>query len=106
MFTKTADTHCVACGGVTVYFGARGAYHYVRCLACDTLQLSPMPTPEMLARAYAEDYLDSGHTDAEPEKCGRSQFAHHASVVRALRDYLPAGRVAEVGAGWGCLYRR
>ena len=69
----TSDTAaCAACGGATRELGWRGDYLYVRCGACGTAQLSPVPTPEELAHAYAHDYVTSGHYGDSPEEMARS----------------------------------
>jgi 2-polyprenyl-3-methyl-5-hydroxy-6-metoxy-1,4-benzoquinol methylase len=96
----------VACGGALSFFGTRGAYTYTRCVQCGTLQLSPFPTAEELARAYSEEYARSNHYGADGAAIFQSAAPFYRAVLGELqRASLPPGPILDVGCGWGGMCR-
>ena len=97
---------CVACGGTLLFFGTRGSYTYARCTGCGTLQLSPFPTAEQLARAYSEDYARSNHYGADGAAIFESAGPFYRAVLAELeRATLPPGPILDLGCGWGGMCR-
>jgi hypothetical protein len=98
-------TACVACGGPASYFGPRQGYTYVRCASCGSIQLTPIPGAEDLARAYRDDYARSGHIDRDPVAWTAAAGPHYSGVLRTLLAHGARGRVIDFGGGWGGLCR-
>jgi len=98
-----SDAACVACGGALSLFGWRAGYPYFRCASCGTLQLAPLPSKDELAQAYASTYASAAHIDADPEACRRLSRTYYRALLKVLKKRKVAGRVAEVGSGWGGL---
>ena len=104
--TPAESTSCVACGGALSFFGTRGAYTYARCVSCGTLQLSPFPTAEELARAYSEEYARSNHYGVDGAAIFESAGPFYRAVLDELqRSALPPGPILDVGCGWGGMCR-
>jgi SAM-dependent methyltransferase len=104
--TSVRPGSCVACGGTLHFFGTRDAYTYARCAGCGTLQLSPFPTAEQLARAYSEDYARSNHYGADGAAIFESAGPFYRAVLAELdRATLPAGPILDLGCGWGGMCR-
>lgn len=97
---------CIACGGELRFFGPRDAYAYFECTRCDTIQLTPVPSGEELARAYREDYARAEHITSDPQRSRASTRTLHDALVNALKRHGARGRVLDYGAGWGGLVLR
>lgn len=75
-------------------------------MQCGTLQLSPFPTAEELARAYSEDYARSNHYGADGAAIFESAAPFYRAVLDELRRAsLPPGPVLDAGCGWGGMCR-
>lgn len=100
---REIDAACAACKGSLHPFGKRLNYTYMRCGACGTIQLYPMPDRLEIARCYEEEYAASQHYEADPELCIKSARTYYQSIVQVLKDYEVRGPVLDYGAGWGGL---
>jgi SAM-dependent methyltransferase len=75
---------------------AREGYDYLRCDACGTISVAPLPTPDDL-RAY---YNTSYRVDPRGAENGsRRKWRRLIGEVR--RHGVPRGRVLEIGCSWG-----
>ncbi len=97
---------CIACGGGLRFFGPRAQYSYFECVQCGTIQLSPVPSGEELARAYREDYVHAEHITSDPQRSRTSTRTLHEALVKTLQRHGAQGRVLDYGAGWGGLVLR
>jgi SAM-dependent methyltransferase len=100
---------CLNCGSEdsTPYLNASDIFHqqhqYYKCDRCGLVFIFPLPSDDILARAYDTSYYGEGDT----EKFNSSlvvKFIDRMSKRRALRfaAYLPAGgRIMDVGCGNG-----
>jgi len=103
----TAEYRCAACLGTQgAFFGAREGYTYVRCNACGTLQLDPLPSAEFLARQYAEVYSQARHCDNDPDLRDRIARPYYDAIIDGVEAHGTGGRVLDYGAGWGGMMRR
>lgn len=99
---------CLSKDGVTVSKVNWEAYNgtVTKCLQCSTQYLSPLPTSEQLAKAYAEDYYGKG------ERKFRGPMYHILSRTKRrqanrLASYLKKGdRVLDLGCGDGLFLRQ
>jgi len=98
---------CIACGGSLKFFGTRVNYTYVRCLHCKTIQLSPFPTDEELAKAYSDEYAKSDHYGTnDPEAIFQLSSPFYQAVLHELKQSnLPKGSILDFGCGWGGMCR-
>ena len=76
---------------------------YYRCRACRTIQLAPLPGKEDLERAYAAEYARSKHIEPDADFYQGSSRHYFEAILSIVRRNVPAGRVSEIGAGWGVL---
>jgi SAM-dependent methyltransferase len=103
-------THCAACEcaelkpffvGSDWFLGAvdvEERFPYVRCAACGTVAAHPVPTPEILERAYANAYYPSGRAsllERVLEPVARREARRVVTAVPA------AGELLDVGCGPG-----
>jgi len=102
------EVDCPACGGTSrIHHWSKRGLDFVRCLDCRTAYGSPRPTPERLARYYAEaTYYDYWNRYIYPQ----SEAARRASIFRprvqrlvelVRRHHVSPGILVEVGAGSG-----
>lgn len=99
---------CPACGGDTPQY-AFGKYSlsYQRCTACETVYVSPRPTPELLERYYQTSqnyefwnrYIFPASEDARREKIFRPRAERIIDICE--RYQIEKGTLMEVGAGFG-----
>jgi len=96
---------CTICQGPLRLFGPRLEYEYHECLHCGSLQLWPMPTPETLQAAYAEQYADACHTQEfdDPEHWQHAGAPYRQNLIDALIRQHIHGPIIDFGAGWGHL---
>lgn len=94
---------CLACGGALRFFGKRRGYTYSICSGCATVQLSPVPTDDDLARSYRDEYAKAGHIARDPQASRLATKSLHASLVAGLQRHGAGRRVLDYGAGWGGL---
>jgi SAM-dependent methyltransferase len=83
-------------------YGAPGDYTWRRCDECGLVRIDPMPSPEVLARAYPPDY----HAYVPPSSAlSRSVMARTlAATAAAMVKRLPAGgTILDVGCSNGAL---
>lgn len=99
---------CPACGSKRFLKRfEKNSIDYVECLECETLYISPRPTPEMLERFYAtsENYAYwSKHVfpaseEARRQKIFRPRAERVADICR--RYDIPTDTLLDVGAGFG-----
>ena len=110
---------CLICGGARqtpLYDGVRdhyaidpNAYRFLRCSACGSASLDPLPAPERLAAAYGADYTFKPARAAglralvhglEWRLFSRPAYRRRLRLLRRLTG-LCSGRVLEVGCGSG-----
>jgi len=101
--TGSPAAGCVACNGDLTFFGSRRGYHYHRCRACRTIQLAPLPGKEDLEHAYAAEYARSKHIEPDADFYQHSSRHYFEAILSIVRRNVSAGRVSEIGAGWGVL---
>jgi SAM-dependent methyltransferase len=94
---------CVVCHGELTLFGPHSNYTYCRCPDCGTIQLSPMPDKEEMARAYETEYAEQ---KLDPEVWRRASRPYYDSIIRVLSDYRVKGLVVDYGAAKGHLVER
>lgn len=86
---------------------ANHGYRMVECLSCGLWYLNPMPSTEALATLYGSEYYESD----SPLQAGYADYEHMADDfretfrhrLRLVRDAVGAGRILDVGAGFGYL---
>ena len=107
--SQLMEIPCPACGSErrTAAFDKFG-FSYVSCRECDTLYLSPRPTPEMMAWFYENaESVKFWWKEFYPrtlEARRKKMFAPRAKLVEYWADHfnLPrSGVVADIGAGCG-----
>jgi 2-polyprenyl-3-methyl-5-hydroxy-6-metoxy-1,4-benzoquinol methylase len=83
---------------------AKGGFHIARCAACRLTQLDPLPPPEILDALYGHDYFENAanetgydaYLDQEEE-----YLATFEEDLRRISEFVSAGRVLDVGCGFG-----
>jgi SAM-dependent methyltransferase len=96
---------CILCGASGPFRprGAKEGYGIEECPACGLVQLVPTPTPETLRALYEDDsYFDgdgSGYSQYESQES--EYLATFREDVRRIAEFVPSGRVLEVGCGYG-----
>ncbi|MEV5961606.1 class I SAM-dependent methyltransferase [Kribbella sp. NPDC051952] len=97
---------CILCGETGAFRprGAKGGYSIEECPACGLVQLVPTPTAETLRALYEGDtYFDgeagTGYSEYEDQE--QEYLATFREDVRRIRQYIPSGRILEVGCGYG-----
>jgi 2-polyprenyl-3-methyl-5-hydroxy-6-metoxy-1,4-benzoquinol methylase len=87
--------------------GAKDGYGIEECPACGLVQLVPTPTPETLSALYEdESYFGgdgSGYSQYESQEL--EYLATFREDVRRIAEFVPSGRVLEVGCGYGYFLR-
>lgn len=98
-------TSCILCGA-TGPFRSRGSkegYGIEDCPACGLVQLVPTPTPETLRALYEDDSYfggeGSGYSQYESQEA--EYLATFREDVKRIAEFVPSGRVLEVGCGYG-----
>ncbi|NIK55044.1 class I SAM-dependent methyltransferase [Kribbella shirazensis] len=93
---------CAARGSLRRRFDKDG-YGIAECLTCGLVQLQPTPTPETLRALYETDsYFDgvgSGYSEYESQE--EEYLATFREDVRRIAEFVPSGKVLEVGCGYG-----
>lgn len=98
---------CVVCGARCAFLYRKFGYDVVRCERCGLGTVSPLPTPEELAKFYAETYYDSSsnwgyHTEyGELEPGLKRTYARILEKVERLRPGRRFERVLDVGCAYG-----
>lgn len=99
---------CPACGQDRTEFAfEKYRCQFVRCQACDTLYMSPRPTPALMEDYYAhsENYrLWAEHIFPESEASRREKLCRpmlQAIVQACQRHGVPTGHLLELGPGFG-----
>ncbi|MFI7060387.1 class I SAM-dependent methyltransferase [Kribbella sp. NPDC050124] len=97
---------CILCSATGPFRprGAKGGYEIQECAACGLVQLVPTPTPETLRALYeGSSYFDgdggSGYSEYESQE--GEYLATFREDVRRIAEFVPSGRVLEVGCGYG-----
>ncbi len=109
--TRKADfviVPCPACGSeCPIVEFTKHAFDYQRCRACDTLYLSPRPTPEILANYYqtSENYVYWNQVLFPASEAARREKIFRPRVERIVevceRFQVSQRLILEVGAGFG-----
>jgi SAM-dependent methyltransferase len=96
---------CIMCAAPGP-FGRRffkDGYGIAECLTCGLVQLQPTPTPETLRALYETDAYfggeGSGYSEYESQE--QEYLATFREDVRRIAEFLPSGKVLEVGCGYG-----
>jgi len=97
---------CILCGASGPYRrrGAKGGYGIEECPACGLVQLVPTPTPETLNALYEEESYFGGEGGAgysQYESQEAEYLATFREDVRRIAEFVPEGRILEVGCGYG-----
>jgi len=84
--------------------GKKGGYGIEECPSCGLVQLVPTPTPETLRALYEGDsYFDgeagTGYSEYEDQE--EEYLATFREDVRRIGEFIPSGRILEVGCGYG-----
>lgn len=97
---------CILCSATGPFRprGAKEGYEIKECAGCGLVQLVPTPTPETLRALYeGSSYFDgdggSGYSEYESQE--REYLATFRADVRRIAEFVPSGRVLEVGCGYG-----
>jgi len=101
-----SSTGCPICGcSVSIPAFIKSGYKIVRCTACSTLHVSPIPSDEVLQARYQDPSYFSG-----PEKQGYCNYAdmkkalvpHFKRRLRAINNYFPSrGHLLDFGCAAG-----
>lgn len=83
---------------------AKDGYGIEECPECGLVQLVPTPTPETLRALYEEESYfggegDSGYSQYESQET--EYLATFREDVRRIAEFVPQGRILEVGCGYG-----
>ena len=107
------STGCLHCGGdrfqLVYHLVDKGGVHIVACEACNLIQLEELPSEEELRELYAEGYFDGVGTDAGYEEYAGQEKEYLATFdddVQRIREFVPQGRILDVGCGYGYFVRR
>jgi SAM-dependent methyltransferase len=97
---------CILCGQTGSFRsrGEKGGYGIEECPACGLVQLVPTPTDETLRALYEGDaYFDgeagTGYSEYEDQE--EEYLATFREDVRRIGQFMPGGRILEVGCGYG-----
>lgn len=81
----------------------KDGYAIAECPTCGLVQLEPTPAPETLRALYETDsYFDgdgSGYSEYESQE--QEYLATFREDVRRIGQFVPSGKVLEVGCGYG-----
>lgn len=100
--------NCPACGSAEKRLALeKNGLRYDTCVRCETMYVNPRPTPEILAKCYAESevyaywnqYIFPASEEARRTKIFRPRAVHIAEICR--RHGSEMGALLEVGAGFG-----
>jgi 2-polyprenyl-3-methyl-5-hydroxy-6-metoxy-1,4-benzoquinol methylase len=100
-----SNASCILCAesGPFRPRGAKDGYGIEECPACGLVQLVPTPTPETLNALYeGESYFGgdgSGYSQYESQEL--EYLATFREDVRRIAEFVPSGRILEVGCGYG-----
>jgi SAM-dependent methyltransferase len=98
---------CISCGesGSFRRRYVKDDYGIEECPHCGLVQLVPTPSPETLAALYHDDSYfgggegNSGYSQYESQES--EYLATFREDVRRIGEFLPEGRILEVGCGYG-----
>ena len=77
-------------------------WRIVKCPECGLAYLNPRPTPAGLAELYSESYFDEGAIPIQPSREALEPYvAEQREKVVLLEEFLPKGRVLDVGCASG-----
>lgn len=102
------EVHCPACNSASATFAlSKYDMHYQQCSSCNTLYMSPRPSPEIMADYYtnSENYQYwSKYIFPATEATRREKL--HTIRLKRIQDYceqysVPQGMLLEVGPGFG-----
>ncbi|MFG1818527.1 class I SAM-dependent methyltransferase [Kribbella sp. NPDC049174] len=101
-----ANGTCILCAqsGPFRPRGAKDGYGIEECPACGLVQLVPTPTPETLRALYEGDSYFGGDGDTGYSQYESQELEYLATFredVRRIAEFIPSGRVLEVGCGYG-----
>jgi 2-polyprenyl-3-methyl-5-hydroxy-6-metoxy-1,4-benzoquinol methylase len=105
MTDTSADVVCILCGAGGPFRprGAKDGYGIEECPGCGLVQLVPTPTPETLRALYEEESYfggeGSGYSQYESQE--EEYLATFREDVRRIGEFVPTGRILEVGCGYG-----
>lgn len=88
--------------------GTKDGYGIEECPSCGLVQLVPTPTAETLRALYEGDSYFGGEADtgySEYEDQEQEYLATFREDVRRIREFVPSGRILEVGCGYGYFLR-
>jgi 2-polyprenyl-3-methyl-5-hydroxy-6-metoxy-1,4-benzoquinol methylase len=83
---------------------AKDGYGIEECPECGLVQLVPTPTPETLRALYEEESYfggDGGSGYSQYESQQTEYLATFREDVRRIAEFVPQGRILEVGCGYG-----
>jgi SAM-dependent methyltransferase len=93
---------CAARGPFRRRFSKDG-YGIAECPSCGLVQLQPTPSPETLSALYETDAyfggVGSGYSEYESQEA--EYVATFREDVRRIAEFVPSGKVLEVGCGYG-----
>ena len=106
--SEFVEVHCPACGidQPTLRYSKNGL-RYVQCQECQTLYITPRPTPEVLAWFYRDSpnyaYWNEHIFPASEESRRARIFVPRVDRLLEIcaRHRIPTGALLEVGAGFG-----
>ncbi|WP_350279539.1 class I SAM-dependent methyltransferase [Kribbella sp. HUAS MG21] len=82
---------------------SKDGYGIAECPSCGLVQLQPMPSPETLRALYETDSyfggVGSGYSEYESQET--EYVATFREDVRRIAEFVPSGKVLEVGCGYG-----
>ncbi len=99
MQNSNSSSHCPICRHAGLLPVRRiDQWHLKKCIACGSVCLDPMPTPEELGRYYDDLYdgASAGYFSKIDKKLARSR-----GRIRQLHRYVSAGRFLDVGCNGG-----
>lgn len=105
------DEKCRFCGSVELvgmYETSsiqNASYQLAHCKRCSAISLTPAPSDDELARAYAEDYYGERKSKFGPFIENVLNYFRSARA-RRLKSLLPSGKVLDIGCGNGLFLRQ
>jgi SAM-dependent methyltransferase len=105
-----SDGSCILCAATGPFRPRwrKDGYGIEECPSCGLVQLVPTPTPETLRALYSQDSYFSGDGDSgysQYESQEQEYLATFKEDVRRIAEFVPTGRVLEVGCGYGYFLR-
>ncbi|MGY4771068.1 class I SAM-dependent methyltransferase [Kribbella sp. CWNU-51] len=97
---------CILCAETGAFRprGEKDGYGIEECPSCGLVQLVPTPTADVLRALYEGDsYFEGGAGTgySEYEDQEQEYLATFREDVRRIREFVPSGRILEVGCGYG-----